>query len=97
MPLHLPPCLSTRFVRMYPSSPNCKPCADWFFDRLGDGLQLEGVDEKVIELLNIWTGAPHLERWEEMVHTLREPKHTVRVAMVGLSGERHGAPASFHR
>ncbi len=45
--------------------------------------QLEGVDEKVIELLNIWTGAPHLERWEEMVHTLREPKHTVRVAMVG--------------
>ncbi len=45
--------------------------------------QLEGVDEKVIELLNIWTGAPHLERWQEMVHTLREPKHTVRVAMVG--------------
>ncbi len=43
----------------------------------------EGVDEKIVELLNIWTGRPHLEAWEEVVHKLKKPAHEVRIAIVG--------------
>jgi len=43
----------------------------------------EGVDEKIVNLLNIWTGRPHLEAWEEVVQKLKKPTHEVRIAIVG--------------
>jgi len=43
----------------------------------------EGLDERVVEKLNIWTGAPHLENWQRVVHTLKNPQASVRVAIVG--------------
>jgi CTP synthase len=43
----------------------------------------EGLDERVVEKLNIWTGAPHLENWQRVVHVLKEPKDAVRIAVVG--------------
>jgi len=43
----------------------------------------EGLDGKILEVLNIWTGAPRLEKWEEVVHRARNPKHDVTVGMVG--------------
>jgi len=43
----------------------------------------EGLDDKIIELLNIWTGAPHLERWEEIVQGIKAPKDHAVVGMVG--------------
>ncbi|MEW6443489.1 MAG: CTP synthase [bacterium] len=43
----------------------------------------EGLDDKIIELMNIWTGAPHLEKWEEIVRRVKEPKDQVTVGMVG--------------
>lgn len=43
----------------------------------------EGLDDKIIECLNIWTGAPHLEKWEELVQRIKSPKETVVVGMVG--------------
>ena len=43
----------------------------------------EGLDDKIIELLNIWTGAPHLEKWEEVVQRIRHPQNQVVVGMVG--------------
>ncbi len=43
----------------------------------------EGLDDKIIELLNIWTGAPHLEKWEEVVERIRNPRDQVLVGMVG--------------
>jgi CTP synthase len=43
----------------------------------------EGLDERVVEKLNIWTGAPHLERWERTVHVLKNPKDSIRIAVVG--------------
>ena len=43
----------------------------------------EGLDEKVVQLLNIWTRAPRLERWEEIVHALKNPKGSVDIAIVG--------------
>ncbi|NTW16502.1 MAG: CTP synthase, partial [Syntrophaceae bacterium] len=43
----------------------------------------EGVDEKIVDLLNIWTGRPHFEAWEEVVHKVKKPSHEVRIAIVG--------------
>ena len=43
----------------------------------------EGLDEKVVELLNIWTGRPHLEAWEDVVRKVCNPSHEVCIAIVG--------------
>ena len=47
-------------------------------------LHLEGLDEQVVEKLNIWTKAPDLTPWQEMVEKLKNPsKGEVRIAIVG--------------
>ena len=43
----------------------------------------EGLDEQICRRLNIWTRAPHLENWEELVYKLKNPAHEVTIAMVG--------------
>ncbi|WP_456431050.1 CTP synthase [Thermosulfuriphilus sp.] len=43
----------------------------------------EGLDEKVLELLNIWTRTPILKDWEDLVYRLRHPKDKVRIGVVG--------------
>ena len=43
----------------------------------------EGLDERVCEKLNIWTGAPVLKPWRKLVTTIRESEARVRIAMVG--------------
>jgi CTP synthase len=43
----------------------------------------EGLDHKIVELLNIWTRAPKLEAWEEVVHSFKAPQHEVTIAIVG--------------
>lgn len=43
----------------------------------------EGVDEKIVELLNIWTGRPNLKPWEEVVDKLTHPEQEVTIAIVG--------------
>jgi len=43
----------------------------------------EGLDEKIVELLNIWTRKPVLAEWEELVEKIKAPKHTVTIAIVG--------------
>ncbi len=43
----------------------------------------EGLDDKVVELLDIWTGRPKLGPWEHIVEVLRHPNDTVRIALVG--------------
>ncbi len=46
-------------------------------------LHQEGLDEKIIELLNIWTRAPHLATWEQMLQKLKTPEHATTIAIVG--------------
>jgi CTP synthase len=46
-------------------------------------LHEEGFDDKVAEMLNIWSRAPRLERWEKIVRAIREPSRAARVAVVG--------------
>jgi CTP synthase len=43
----------------------------------------EGLDERLAEKLNMWTGAPNLSKWVKVVQTLKHPREQVRIAMVG--------------
>ncbi len=43
----------------------------------------EGVDEKIVELLNIWTRKPDLAEWKELVHRIKNLKEEVTIAIVG--------------
>jgi CTP synthase len=43
----------------------------------------EGLDNKIVELLNIWTRAPQLSQWEELIRRFKSPKHSVTIAVVG--------------
>jgi CTP synthase len=43
----------------------------------------EGLDQKIVEKLNIWTRAPKLDGWEDIVRRLKEPSSDVTIAIVG--------------
>jgi CTP synthase len=43
----------------------------------------EGLDERIVELLNIWTRSPVLSNWEEIVDRIKHPKEHTSVAIVG--------------
>ena len=43
----------------------------------------EGLDEKIVEKLHIWTGAPNLRKWQRTAQVLKNPKESVRIAVVG--------------
>ena len=43
----------------------------------------EGLDERIVELLNIWTRSPRLEKWEEIIRALKNPRGSVTIAVVG--------------
>ena len=47
-------------------------------------LHEENLDEIIVKLLNIWTGAPNLKPWEKFVQAIQNPtKGIVKIAMVG--------------
>ena len=46
-------------------------------------LKSEGLDDKVTELLNIWSRAPRVERWEKIVDAFNHPERNVTIGMVG--------------
>jgi len=43
----------------------------------------EGLDEKVAELLGIWTKEPELQAWEKLIEKVKNPKGEVKIAIVG--------------
>ena len=43
----------------------------------------EGVDDRILEKLGIWTGAPNLAPWEKLVHAIRHPRSEVTIAIPG--------------
>ena len=43
----------------------------------------EGLDAKIVEVLNIWTRAPRLEPWEELLQKIGVLQHSVIIAIVG--------------
>ncbi len=43
----------------------------------------EGLDNKIVELLNIWTRTPRLEDWQELCRQIKSPRYQVTIAIVG--------------
>ena len=43
----------------------------------------QGLDQRVVEKLNIWTGEPNLSKWRRVVKIAQNPKVTVNIAVVG--------------
>lgn len=43
----------------------------------------EGLDRKILELLNVWTGSPRLDKWQRFNDKVKNPSHSVRIAIVG--------------
>jgi len=47
-------------------------------------LHRQGLDERLAEVLNIWSRAPHLQQWENIIRKVYEPgRGQVQVAIVG--------------
>ena len=60
-------------------------------------LHAEGLDDKLAELLNIWSRAPRLERWEAVVEKVKAPTHgEVRIGVVGKYVELHESYKSLN-
>ncbi len=43
----------------------------------------EGLDAKLLEVLNVWTGTPRLEDWTRLVERCKNPASSVSIAVVG--------------
>lgn len=43
----------------------------------------QGLDAKIVELLNIWTARPNLKQWIAIVENIEKPKYRVKIAVVG--------------
>lgn len=43
----------------------------------------EGLDDKIVEMLHIWTRAPRLAPWEALLEKITSPKAEVTIAIVG--------------
>ncbi len=43
----------------------------------------EGLDEKIVEKLNIWTGRPNLQSWERIAKRIKQPRLETTIAVVG--------------
>jgi len=43
----------------------------------------EGLDDKIVKLLNIWTGAPKLGPWEALARKVANPRHEITIGIVG--------------
>jgi CTP synthase len=46
-------------------------------------LNKEGLDDEVVDVLNIWTGKPKLDRWKKIVRLIKDPKDCVQIGIVG--------------
>jgi CTP synthase len=47
-------------------------------------LHREGLDDRIVELLNMWTGTPNLQPWERIIRSVKSPSNgTLKIAMVG--------------
>jgi len=59
-------------------------------------LHKEGLDDKVIEKLNIWTGAPKLEKWEKIIKLLKNPVVEITIGLVGKYVDLKESYKSLH-
>jgi len=46
-------------------------------------LHAQGLDDKLCELLNIWSRAPSLDEWQRLVNLITKPSHQITIGFVG--------------
>jgi CTP synthase len=59
-------------------------------------LHREGLDDRLVETLNIWTRAPRLEVWEKLVDRIKNPKDRVEIGIVGKYVDLRESYKSLH-
>ena len=59
-------------------------------------LHEEGCDDRILEKLGIWSGAPNIKPWEELVEKIKNPHHTVTIGITGKYVELKEAYKSLH-
>jgi len=59
-------------------------------------LHAEGIDTKILELLNIWTGKPNIKPWEDLVYKFKNPKDTIEIAITGKYVDLTESHKSLH-
>ncbi len=59
-------------------------------------LHEEGVDDRILEKLGIWTGAPNVKPWEQLVYKIKHPKHAVTIGITGKYVDLKEAYKSLH-
>jgi CTP synthase len=56
----------------------------------------EGLDEKIVKLLNIWTRAPKLDEWEKIVRKIKNLRYEVTIGIVGKYVDLQDSYKSLH-
>jgi CTP synthase len=56
----------------------------------------EGLDLKIVEILNIWTRAPHLDEWRTFVNKVKSFKMEVAIGIVGKYVDLHESYKSLN-
>ncbi|HTM55600.1 MAG TPA: CTP synthase [Pirellulales bacterium] len=54
------------------------------------------LDELIVDELNLPAGELELDRWRELLHSLRNPEHEISIAVVGKYAEHHDAYKSVY-
>ena len=56
----------------------------------------EGLDDRLVETLNIWTRAPRMEVWEKLGVRIKNPKDRVEIGIVGKYVDLRESYKSLH-
>ena len=56
----------------------------------------QGLDEKIIKLLNIWTRQPKLDAWEALIKKVGNQKHEITIGIVGKYVNMQDSYKSLH-
>jgi CTP synthase len=56
----------------------------------------EGLDQKIVEILNIWTRAPRLDEWNAFIQKVKSLEHTVTIGIVGKYVDLHESYKSLN-
>jgi CTP synthase len=59
-------------------------------------LHEEGADDRILEKLGIWTGAPNIKPWQDLAYKINHPQHTVTIGITGKYVELREAYKSLH-
>ncbi len=59
-------------------------------------LHQEGLDDRILEKLGIWTGAPNIGPWQDLVEKINNPSHKVTIGITGKYVELTESYKSLH-